>query len=106
VDHQLGDNEYVNALISGAAVPGWNGPSQVWTTPLNYPPTLSAIITVYRMLVVHHAHQQREQDIERCREDGTDELEAPEKASSHFVLVPDMVHRFMTMMDLAVCRVP
>lgn len=63
-DQQLGDNEYVNALVSGAAVLGWNGPSKVWKTPINYPPTLSAIITVYRMLVVHHAHQQREREIQ------------------------------------------
>lgn len=99
VDHQLGDNEHISGLISGAAVLGWNSVSQVWKTPINYPPTLSAIITVYRMLVVHHAHQKRERDIQRRQEEGMSEVDAHEHASSHFALVQGMVHRFMTMTD-------
>ena len=62
-DHELRDHEYDSALVSGAAVLGWNGPKKTWKTPINYPPVLSGIITVFRMFVISHAHGQREREI-------------------------------------------
>jgi superfamily II DNA helicase RecQ len=96
-DHELKDHEYDSALVSGAAVLGWHAAKKTWRTPLNYPPILSGIVTVFRMLVVSHAHSEREQDIQRLQVNGFGEDEARQRARSHFALVKSMVHRFMTL---------
>jgi hypothetical protein len=92
VDHELDDHEYENPLVSGAAVLGWK-------RAVNYTPTLSGVITTVRMLVVYHAHHERQAAIQCHRRDGYDEDEAPRPALSHFTLVQEMVHRFMTLTE-------
>ncbi|KAK4220416.1 hypothetical protein QBC38DRAFT_350290, partial [Podospora fimiseda] len=64
LDHDIGDNEYHNALYSGLAVLGIHV-GHGWRSALSYTPRLSAIVTVARMLVLYKAKQDRDQEVER-----------------------------------------
>jgi hypothetical protein len=52
LNHNLGDNKYQSALISGMAVLGVSAETG-WLSPLMYTPKQSAIITVARILVLY-----------------------------------------------------
>jgi hypothetical protein len=102
LDHPLDDHHYDNAMVSGSAVLGWNpndGDKGVWRSPRDYPPVLSGIVSVARMLVVFQAHRLREREIAEMRQAGEDEDTIREQAPSHFSLVQGMVHRFMTLTE-------
>ena len=99
-DHQLKDHEDESALVSGAALLGWDAIRGRWKIANDYTPPLSGIITLFRMLVVYRAYQQREAEVQQQRDCAYDEETAPQRAPSHFSLVPKMVHRFMTLTEL------
>ncbi|KAF2835754.1 hypothetical protein M501DRAFT_915202, partial [Patellaria atrata CBS 101060] len=87
LDHQLKDSEYQSALISATAAFGVDA-DQGWKGVLAYTPTLSAIITVARMLVLYQARQTRIRSIEEMiGRDGIDGEKAQDLAPSHFELV-------------------
>ena len=70
LDHPLEDHHYDNAMVSGSAVLGWNpdgGDKGVWRSPRDYPPVLSGIVSVARMLVVYQAHRLREREVTERR---------------------------------------
>ncbi len=58
LDHDIGDNEYQNALYSGLAVLGIQA-EHGWHSALAYTPVLSAIVTVARMFVLSKAKRAR-----------------------------------------------
>ncbi|KAK4096687.1 hypothetical protein N658DRAFT_388597, partial [Parathielavia hyrcaniae] len=64
LDHDIGDNEYQNALYSGLAVLGIQT-GHGWRSALVYTPVLSAVVTVARMLVLYKAKRAREDEIRR-----------------------------------------
>ena len=59
LDHDLRDSEYSSALVSGLAVLGL-GKQCAWRSALLYTQTLSAIVTVARMLAVYDARRARD----------------------------------------------
>ncbi|KAK4117986.1 hypothetical protein N657DRAFT_638369, partial [Parathielavia appendiculata] len=96
LDHDIGDNEFRNALYSGLAVLGIQ-PGHGWRSALVYTPVLSAIVTVARMLVLYKAKRARDEEIRRRqRFAGESKAKARERARSHFDRVREMVQRFMT----------
>ncbi|KAL2015345.1 hypothetical protein VTK56DRAFT_5777 [Thermocarpiscus australiensis] len=96
LDHDIGDNEYQNALYSGLAVLGIQA-EYGWRSALVYTPVLSAIVTVARMLVLYKAKGAREAEVQRRRRAaGESEAEARRRARSHFDRVREMAQRFMT----------
>lgn len=96
MDHDIGDNEFQNALYSGLAVLGVDV-AHGWRSALVYTPRLSAIVTVARMLVLYKAVQDRRIYIKQRRQTtGESEQEASRKAQNHFNRVKGMVQKFMT----------
>ena len=57
--HPLGDNEYESGLLSGLAVLGACGKENGWVPAIHYTPTLAAVITTMRAIVVRRAWQIR-----------------------------------------------
>ena len=51
-DYDLKDNEYENAMLSGLAVLGICGEKNGWVLAIFYTPTLAAIITSMRAIIV------------------------------------------------------
>jgi hypothetical protein len=66
LDHDVGDNEFQNALYSALAVLGIRE-GHDWKSALVYTPLLSAVVIVARMLVLYKAKQAREAEMERIR---------------------------------------
>ena len=97
LDHDLGSHQYQNALVSGAAVLGWDVVKKVWKRPQQYTQILSGLITVARMVVGLYACEQHEADVRRLRDEGWDEVAVEQQALSIFSLVQSMVQRFMTL---------
>ncbi|KAK4182230.1 hypothetical protein QBC35DRAFT_510368 [Podospora australis] len=95
LDHDIGDNEFHNALYSGLAVLGIHE-GHGWRTALVYTSRLSAIVTVARMLVLYKAKQERDDEVEQRRAAGETQQEARRNARSHFDRVREMIQRFMT----------
>ena len=54
-DHELGDSEYESAILSGLAVLGADSENGGWMPAINYTPTLAAIITTMRAIVIRRA---------------------------------------------------
>jgi superfamily II DNA helicase RecQ len=97
LDHQLGDDYYRSALVSATAVLGVDR-DRGWKSPLVYTTTLSAIVTVSKMLVLYSAVQARKEQIAVLRKtEGWAQEDAEEEAQSHVALVQEMVTRFMTL---------
>ncbi|KAI9881994.1 MAG: hypothetical protein M1823_006286, partial [Watsoniomyces obsoletus] len=97
LDHQLGDDYYKSALVSATAVLGvdWD---RGWKSPLVYTTTLSAVVTVSKMLVLYSAVQARKKQIAEIREtEGWSQEDAEDQAQSHVALVQEMVTSFMTL---------
>jgi len=96
LDQNIGDNQYESALVSGLAVLGADE-GRGWTDPLIYTPTLAAVVTVSRMMVLYKANRHRECTLARLRSEGLGEEEAESEAPTHFELVCSIVHKFMTL---------
>ncbi|KAK5011345.1 hypothetical protein LTR28_003772, partial [Elasticomyces elasticus] len=99
LDHPFKDHQGHSVMVSGMAVLGWDGASQHWRAASAYTPVLSAIITVAKMLVIYQAKRTRHRAIQQLRDSGMETEDAERKAPSHFSLVQEMVHRFMTMVS-------
>lgn len=97
LDHDLGSHQYQNALVSGAAVLGWDAVREVWRRPQSYTQILSGLITVARMIVGLSACEQHEAEVRRLRDEGGDDATTEQQAPSIFSLVQSMVQRFMTL---------
>ncbi|KAE8822995.1 hypothetical protein HRS9122_10470 [Pyrenophora teres f. teres] len=91
LDHTLLDDEHQSALLSGVAVlglkPDHHGSG--WVPAHEFSPTLSALITTSKALVVHYARCQREEALQKDAD----------TAPTAYELVRDMADRFMTLSD-------
>lgn len=58
-DHELGDSEFESGIISGLAVLGADSEDGGWMPTITYTPTLAAIITTMRAVMVRRAWRQR-----------------------------------------------
>lgn len=97
LDHQLGDDYYKSALVSATAVLGVDR-DRGWKSPLVYTTTLSAVVTVSKMLVLYSAVQARKKQIAEVREaGGWAQEDAEDQVQSHVALVQKMVTDFMTL---------
>jgi hypothetical protein len=96
LDHQVGDNEHRNAIISALAVLGIREDGG-WCDPSDYTPVLSAVIKVARMFAISWAYRQREEDMQlTMRVHNMVERLARERVPGMFPRVRKMVRKFMT----------
>ena len=86
-DRPLKDNDYENAVLSGLAVLGADSEHGGWMPAVNYTPTLAAIITTMRAVVVVRAWDKRCREISNMISDGASEDIARQCAPSVFELV-------------------
>lgn len=99
LDHKCGDNEFRNALISGLAVMGCK-PGGGWLSASEFTPTLSAVVTTSKMMVIYKAKLDREDEVQNLQErEGFEEEEAYRVAEEHHARVEQMVSRFMVLME-------
>nr|POE87058.1 atp-dependent dna helicase tlh1 [Quercus suber] len=98
-DHQLGDQEYESAILSGLAVLGADGIDGSWVPAINYTPKLAAVITTMRAIVIRKAWRTRQDEIQRKVRNGIPESRAREGAQRVLDMVKEDVHRFMTTME-------
>jgi hypothetical protein len=96
-NHRLGDREFQSGIISGLAVLGADTEHGGWAPAINYTPTLAAIITTMRAIVIRKAWQTRRRHIKASMQRGTPISEAEHDAPTVFELVQDDVEQFMTM---------
>lgn len=91
LDHTLLGDEHESGLLSGVAALGLkpNHHGGGWVPAHEFSPTLSALITTSKALVVHHARCRREAALERD----------PGTAPTTYELVKDMAERFLTLSD-------
>lgn len=97
LDQNVGDDEYRSGIVSGLAVLGldencaWKGPSRATRS-------LSAVVTVSRMLVLYRAKLERSRKVrEWTTKGGFSRATALRQAPAVFELVQKMVHEFMTL---------
>jgi hypothetical protein len=64
-DHDLKDNEYENAMLSGLAVLGTCREKNEWVPAIFYTPTLAAMITSMRAIIVRRAWRKRMDYVEQ-----------------------------------------
>jgi superfamily II DNA helicase RecQ len=98
LDHDLVDNEYQSAIISGLAVLGVRE-DKGWENPEDYTPKLSAVIKLARLMVVQMAYQARQAAITRRVGQGWSQEEAEGESPGHVELVQGMCRKFMMLMD-------
>ena len=96
LEHPLKDDNYKSPLLSGLAVLGVDT-NCGWKSPMVYTPTLSAIVTVGKMLVLYSVVEHRKQLTLEKEKEGFARQDAEELAPSHFELVQEMADRFMTL---------
>nr|OQO32516.1 hypothetical protein B0A51_00925 [Rachicladosporium sp. CCFEE 5018] len=95
--HPLGDNEYESGLLSGLAVLGARGEKNGWVPAIHYTPTLAAVITTMRAIVVRRAWRMREDHVTIQVQAGIQEAAARQGAPVVQELVQKDVDKFMTM---------
>jgi superfamily II DNA helicase RecQ len=98
-DHDLKDNEYENAMLSGLAVLGTCGEKNGWVPAIFYTPTLAAMITSMRAIIVRRAWRERMDYIEQQVSNGVDHDKAEQDAPVIHHLVQQDVAKFMTMTE-------
>jgi hypothetical protein len=98
-DHDLKDNEYENAVLSGLAVLGTCGEKNGWVPAIFYTPTLAAMITSMRAIIVRRAWRARTDYIEQQTINGADRDTAEQDAPAIHQLVQQDVEKFMTMTE-------
>lgn len=91
LDHSLSGNEHESALLSGVAVLGLKDDHRGggWVPAHEFSPTLSALITTSKALIIYYAHCQREDAL----------LRDPDTAPTAYELVREMSERFLTLCD-------
>lgn len=97
LDYYVKDQYYRSALVSATAALGVDS-ARGWKSPLVYTTSLSAIVTVAKMLVLYSAVQERKEEIAELTAGGawTQEV-AEETAVSYVERVQEMVDCFMTL---------
>ena len=98
-DHDLKDNEYENAMLSGLAVLGTCGEKNGWVPAIFYTPTLAAMITSMRAIIIRRAWRERMDHIEQQVNNGVDHDTAEQDAPVIHQLVQRDVAKFMTMTE-------
>ncbi|XP_022163480.1 uncharacterized protein LOC111028984 [Myzus persicae] len=98
-DHDLKDNEFENAMLSGLAVLGTCGEKNGWVPAIFYTPTLAAMITSMRAIIVRRAWRKRMDYIEQQVNNGMDHDTAEQDAPVIHQLVQQDVAKFMTMTE-------
>lgn len=98
LDHNLVDNEYQSAIISGLAVLGVRE-DKGWDNPEDYTPKLSAVIKLSRLMVIQMAYQTRQDTIAERVGQGWSQERAEEECPGHVELVQGMCRKFMMLMD-------
>lgn len=106
LDHQLKDDSYESALLSGLAVLGIQSSSYRdkqpaeelnWLRPSEYTQYYAAVIKVARMLVIRQAYLENKRQIQELQANSTlSRREAEASAPGIFSLVREQVRRFMT----------
>jgi hypothetical protein len=96
LDHNLCDNEYTSASISGMAVLGISAESG-WLSPLVYTPKQSAVVNASRMLVLYKSTQMRQQAIDEFTAQGYGAEDVAAIALGHDYSMQEMAQRFMTL---------
>jgi len=84
-------------MLSGLAVLGACGERGGWVPAISYTPTLAAVITSMRAIVVRRAWRARQDHIEQQTRQGVDAAAAARHAPVIHQLVQQDVDRFMTM---------
>jgi hypothetical protein len=98
-DHDLKDNEYENAMLSGLAVLGTCGEKNGWVPAIYYTPTLAAMITSMRAIIIRRAWRIRMDHIEQQVSNGVDHDVAEQGAPVIHQSVQQDVANFMTMTE-------
>lgn len=99
LDHEITAGDYQSGFLSAMAVIGIDV-DLAWKSPLGYTREMSGIITVTRMLVLHHATRTRAKAIERLMDERALSLEEAEmEALTHFDVTQSAVHKFMTLIS-------
>jgi hypothetical protein len=95
LDHNTGDVESRSIFITGLAILGIDRDGG-WKSPLIYTPSLSAVVTVGRMLVLDMAGKQREADVEKLvNDENMSKKKAEEAVIGRYGYVERMAQRFM-----------
>lgn len=100
LDHNIGDSEHSNGIISALAVLAIDERNKGWKPATIYTPILSAIITVARAMVVYKAYNSRNAVVKRLmRAESMSEAKARQAAPSIFDQVQEMSNKFMVLAD-------
>jgi hypothetical protein len=98
-DHDLKDNEYENAMLSGLAVLGTCGEKNRWVPAIFYTPTLAAMITSMRAIIIRRAWRIRMDYVEQQVNNSVDQDVAEQEVPVIYRLVQQDVAKFMTMTE-------
>jgi hypothetical protein len=98
-DHDLKDNEYENAMLSGLAVLGTCGEKNGWVPAISYTPTLAAMITSIQAIIIRRAWRKRTDYVEQQVSNDMDHDVAEQDAPVIHQLVQQDVEKFMTMTE-------
>ena len=100
LDHDIGDSEHSNGIISALAVLAIDERNKGWKPATIYTPILSAIITISRSMVVYKAYDSRNATVKRLmRAELMSEAKARQVAPSIFDRVQEMSNKFMMLAD-------
>ncbi|CAD0049683.1 unnamed protein product [Aureobasidium pullulans] len=100
LDHDIGDSEHTNGIISALAVLAIDERNKGWKPATLYTPILSAIITISRSMVVYMAYDNRNARVKRLmRAELMSEAKARQVAPSIFDQVQEMSNKFMMLAD-------
>lgn len=99
LDQELLDDEFQSGFLSAVAVLGLDTEDAGWVSVFNFTPKLAAIVTICKALVVFMAYKQRQNDIDRLKDEGLSEAEAKQEAVSIVESVHDMVPRLLCLQE-------
>lgn len=100
LDHDIGDSEHTNGIISALAVLAIDERNKGWKPATLYTPILSAIITISRSMVVYKAYDNRNAIVKRLmRTELMSEAQARQATPSIFDQVQEMSNKFMMLAD-------
>ena len=99
MDHELRDDEYESAVLSGLAVLGTCGEKDGWVPAVHFTPTLAAVITTMRAIVVRRAWRAHVDHIEEQVRNGRSREAAAWDAPVIHELVQQDIVQFMTMAE-------
>ncbi|KFZ23510.1 hypothetical protein V502_02011 [Pseudogymnoascus sp. VKM F-4520 (FW-2644)] len=89
LDHNLVNNKYQSAIISGLAVLGVRE-DKGWDNPEDYTPKLSAVIKLSQLMVIQMAYQTQQDTIAERVGQGWSQEQAEEECPGHVELVQGM----------------